>query len=358
MLKSISIQDFRCFAGASWAPGSGRHILVGDNGAGKTSVLEAIYFLATTRSFRSSRLADCVRWQHDGFWVSGRLEGDRGTELVASWKPGGGQRLVNGKSAPLSDYLAVLPAFSWSTRDNPLLDGEPEARRRLLDQGIVSKKPLEVEVLSRYRRVLVAKRRLLADGGGTSSGDTLESWNRLLAEFGNELIRLRYTYLSELQAALAETLIESGIELQPVELRYRPNPESGAESVEGFLRALELERKSELRRRRSLVGPHRDRLEIRWGMSDIGRSASAGERKLFGLVLTAARRRALRAGGREPIILLDDLDATLDGPHLEAAWRLFDNVPQVVASSADPATGRRFNGVSSWCLKDGRIEPL
>lgn len=266
--------------------------------------------------------------------------------------------MVNGKSAALSEYLAVLTAFSWSTRNDPLLDGEPESRRRLLDQGIVSKKPLEVEVLSRYRRVLEAKRRLLGEGGGSGPDDTLESWNRLLAEVGHELIRLRTTYVSELQSALNDTLIENRIELQPVELHYRPNPESGGESVDGFLRALELERGRELRRKRSLVGPHRDRLEIRWGMSDIGRAASAGERKLFGLVLTAARRRILLASGREPIILLDDLDATLDTPHLESAWRLFEAVPQVVASSADPETGHRLEGVKSWRLRNGRIEPL
>ena len=93
-------------------------------------------------------------------------------------------------------------------------------------------------------------------------------------------------------------------------------------------------------------------------MSDIGRSASAGERKLFGLVLTAARRRILVAGGREPIVLLDDLDATLDVRHLEAAWRLFEGAPQVVASSADPKIGSRFEGVETWRLEDGRIEPL
>lgn len=278
--------------------------------------------------------------------------------MVASWRPGGAQRMVNGRNATLGEYLKHLPAFAWSTRDDPLLDGEPESRRRLLDQGIVSKRPIEVEVLSRYRRVLAAKRRLLAEGSGSGPDDTIEVWNRLLAEAGTELILLRSAYVSELQAAFEETLTESRIDLQPVEFLYRPNPVSGAESVTEFGRVLELHRRRELQRRRCLVGPHRDRLEIRWGMADIGRSASAGERKLFGLVLTAARRRVLLATGREPIILLDDLDATLDAPHLESAWRLFEGVPQVVASSANPETGRRFDEVNSWRLKDGRIEPM
>lgn len=277
--------------------------------------------------------------------------------MVASWRPGGARRVINGKEVALGEYLSRLPAFSWSTRDDPLLDGDPESRRRLLDQGIVSKKPLAVEVLARYRRVLMAKRRLLAEGGESGPDDSISAWNQLLAEAGYELIRLRSAYVSELQSAFDETLAENGIELQPVDFRYRPNPAAGAESVADFLEALERERSRELRRKRSLVGPHRDGLEIRWGMADIGRSASAGERKLFGLVLTAARRRVLLAAGREPIILLDDFDATLDVHHLEGAWRLFEGMPQVIASSANPETGRRLAGVTSWRLRGGRIEP-
>lgn len=248
--------------------------------------------------------------------------------------------------------------MAWSTRDDPLLDGEPASRRRLLDQGIVSRKPLEVEVLSRYRRVLTAKRKLLAQGQESGSQETLTSWNKLLAAAGSELIALRKTYAEELQSAFEQTVKEHGIDLRPVDLVYRPSPSFDlASSQEFFLEALERERGSELRRRRCLMGPHRDRLEIRWGVADIGRSASAGERKLFGLVLTAARRKVLLASGREPILLLDDLDATLDGSRLAAAWRLFEDVPQVFATSAEALPGRDFSAVTRWRLEDGRIEP-
>lgn len=323
---------------------------------GKTSVLEAIYFLVTTRSFRSSRLIDCLRWKRESFWVRGTLEGARGDELLASWSPKGSKRDVNGKPAALSDYLSRCSAIAWSTRDDPLVDGEPGARRRLLDQGIVSKKPLAVEVLSRYRKVLAAKRKLLAEGRESSPDDTMASWNALMARAGCELIALRRAQSSELQAAFEEILREKGIDLRAVEFRYRPSPElePGAGERE-FLEALERERGRELRRRRSLVGPHRDRLEIRWGGSDIGRSASAGERKLFGLVLTAARRRVLQAGGREPIVLLDDLDATLDGSRLESAWRLFEDCPQLFGTSADPDVARGISAVGRWRLEGGDI---
>ncbi len=357
LLQSLTIQDFRCLEGLSWSPGPGQHVLVGSNGVGKTSVLEAVYFLATTKSFRTASLADCLRWRQREFWVRGQLVGERGAELLASWKTGGTARQLNGKSATFGEYLGRVSALSWSAKDDRLIDGDPASRRRLLDQGVFAKKPLEVGLLTRYRRVLTAKRRLLSKAGNAAV-DSLESWNELLAEAGHALVRLRAEHVAELGAAFDQVLRESGIEARPVEFRYRPNPEKGVESVESFRRELALAGERELAQKRALVGPHLDRLEIRWGGADIARSASAGERKLFGLVLTAARRRVLLAAGREPILLLDDLDAALDQDRLESVWRLFESAPQVLMTSADPGTGGRIRGVSRWHMHGSGIEPL
>lgn len=357
LLQSVSFQDFRCLGGSSWSPGAGRHVIVGANGAGKTSILEAIYFLATTKSFRTGRLADCLRWGAQEYRVAGRLLGERGDELAASWGRGRTVRQVNGKSSPLRDYLGRVTALSWSASDERVLDGDPSLRRRLLDQGVVSRKPLEVEALTGYRRVLSAKRRLLATGGGVSP-ENLEPWNELLAKAGHQLLVLRHGYVEELEQALVETVAESGVALPRVALRYRPNPSGGMESVEGFRTALESVLERELRQRRVLAGPHLDRLEIGWGGADIGRSASGGERKLFGLALTAARRRVLLAAGRDPIVLLDDLDAALDSGRLASVWGLLDGAAQVFMTSARSDTGSRVSGVTGWRLEDGRIDRL
>lgn len=266
-------------------------------------------------------------------------------------------RQVNGKSSPLRDYLGRVTALSWSASDERVLDGDPSLRRRLLDQGVVSRKPLEVEALTGYRRVLSAKRRLLATGGGVSP-ENLEPWNELLAKAGHQLLVLRHGYVEELEQALVETVAESGVALPRVALRYRPNPSGGMESVEGFRTALESVLERELRQRRVLAGPHLDRLEIGWGGADIGRSASGGERKLFGLALTAARRRVLLAAGRDPIVLLDDLDAALDSGRLASVWGLLDGAAQVFMTSARSDTGSRVSGVTGWRLEDGRIDRL
>ena len=273
--------------------------------------------------------------------------------LTASWKTGGASRQVNGKNVALSGYLAVLPALSWSAQDNPLLDGERRARRRLLDQGVVAKKPLSVEVLAQYRQILAAKRSLLMRG----SSESLEPWNQLLAEAGHQLIRLRHAYAAQLERAFTDIVAELGIELPTIRLRYQPNPTEG-NSLEEFVRVLSAAERTERQRQRALLGPHRDDLRIDWGSADISRVASTGERKLFGLILTAARRRVLAASGSEPLILLDDLDAALDRQRLVELWQLFVGLPQVVVSSADRDLGSLLGQAQSWAVEAGRIEAL
>lgn len=302
-------------------------------------------------------MADCLHWDRDQFWVRGRLEGERGPELVASWRRSGATRQVNGKTVAFGDYLGQLAVLSWSARDDRVVDGEPSLRRRLLDQGVVAKKPHEVETLSEFRSVLNAKRRLLGLTDRTAIA-SLESWNELMARFGHQLARLRSEYVSDLRTAFHDILEDTEVGLRPVDFEYRASPEEGAESIESFRSALNTARNRELTQQRALVGPHRDRLRIVWGGADIARSASAGERKLFGLVLTAARQRVLQAAGREPILLLDDLDAGLDVERLSSVWELFDAAPQVFITSADASTGRGIPGLSAWRLTDARIAPV
>ncbi len=122
-----------------------------------------------------------------------------------------------------------------------------------------------------------------------------------------------------------------------------------------LLAALEKARAEERRQRRPLVGPHRDELEVRWRGRGLRRAASAGEKKLLGLALTAARGRVLVADGREPIHLLDDADADLDRHRLAGAWELFRGAGQLLASSHRCEIWADFEGVRRWRLEGGRM---
>lgn len=352
MLTRITFRRFRNLVDATWEPAPGALLLYGGNGAGKTSLLEAIYVLATTRSFRASRLTECRRHGEAGFELQGRVEGAQRTDLAVAWEAGGRTRAVNQSAGSLAEHLGVQPVVSWTAADGELLGGPPSVRRRFLDQGIIGMRPAAIEAVARYRRALEQKRELVA-----RRGRGLEAWNEVLAAAAVELVSLRAAFVDALAAELERVIAASGVELPPVTLSYRPSPKEALEGTEALLRALAEVSARELDTGMALLGPHRDELEIRWGDHALKTTASAGERKLVGLALTAARAAVLARLERAPLVLLDDLDAELDPQRLEAAWWLFSGAGQVVATTSRRELWERLEVSRAWSVAKGRIGP-
>ena len=293
-----------------------------------------------------------MRHGREGFELSGRVVSDRRTDLSFSWSRTDRIRLLNGSASSLAAYLDVLPVVAWTSADNELLTGPPRIRRRFLDQGVVGLRPVAIEVISRYRRALEQKRELLASGGRG-----LRSWNEVLAAPAAELISLRREYLGLLAGVLEEVMGQKGLGIEPPELRYRVTPASMEEGQEAVLEALEGARRREVETRTPLIGPHRDDLELLWGEKAIRAVASAGERKLVGLGLVAARGRVLAQRGRDPLYLLDDLDAELDKEHLERVRELFSSSSQVIVTSSRAGVWDGWEGLGRWRISGGETRP-
>lgn len=351
-LSLVHSRGFRNLEELSWQPSGGSHLLLGDNGAGKTSLLEAIYVLATTRSFRAARLTECTRHGEAGFRLAGEASGDGLTALEIDFGSDGLSRRVNGGAASLKEHLAVLPVVSWTASDLEWIAGAPLERRRLIDRGLVGSRPAAIESLARYRQALDQKRELLSRRGGE-----LDAWDEVLAAAADELIRRRREHVERLDQSLRQVLAESELELPEISLAYRPSPARGGRGVERTLAAIREARPSELERGTPLVGPHRDELEIRWGGHTARRVASAGERKLLGLAITAARARLLQEAGRSPLLLLDDLDAELDGRRLAVVWSFFERFDQVFLTSNRASVWEPFDIGTSWTLTCGKLSP-
>jgi recombinational DNA repair ATPase RecF len=386
VLSHFTARGFRNLEPLELEPAPGSHLLLGGNGAGKTSLLEAIYVLATTRSFRAGQLVDCVAHGANELALWGEVITDRRAALAVSVREGVRQRSVNGKPTPLMDHLAVLPVVAWAAVELGVLVGAPGARRRFMDRGVVASRPAALETLGRYREALRQKRELLArDGAG------IEIWNELLAATAAEVIRLRAAYVDALRVELASVLAEvgevreisggpgaagagggaisavppsspaagevlfgggglaagaalgtgahagtpgtgptagqpggsTGLRLAEIELRYHPSPPQGLEGPAAIAAVLDKAIDRERRRQQPLLGPQRDELEILWGGHELRRVASAGERKALSLLLLAAHGRVVEAAGRQPVYLLDDADAELAPSSVAAVWSVF-----------------------------------
>jgi len=349
LLSELRLENFRNLESLVWNPAPGPQLLLGGNGVGKTSLLEAVYLLATTRSFRTTQVAECVRHGASRFELQGEVEGAARTHLLVRWVDKERSRRVNGNTTSLSEHLAVLPIVAWTGKDTEILTGPPALRRRFLDRGVLGCRSDGLAVLARYRKILAQKRQALLN-----RDRTLGLWNELLAQAAVTLMEHRRAYVDQLRQEVAEVLESCSLGLPAISLEYKPSFTTEVNAEEAYARLEKLERQ-ELALQRPLVGPHRDDLVILWGEQALRGVASAGERKVLGLALISAHGRVLSRVGRTPIYLLDDADTELAADTLQAIWKAFEGPVQVLASSNRPDVWKDLSIATVWHLEKGRF---
>ena len=196
----------------------------------------------------------------------------------------------------------------------------------------------------------------------------LDTWNTLLASAAAEVVAPRFVYTRRLEARLGEVLEEAALPFPEIALRYRPSPalelpvdDAGGGVDRPALQEAILERlrgsaAAEVRRGQPLLGPHRDDLEVLWGGHPVRSTVSAGERKALWLLLTAAHGRALAAADREPVYLLDDLDAELSAATLARVWSVFAGGRQLLVTSNRPSVWEGLEMDHRSRLRRGGLE--
>jgi DNA replication and repair protein RecF len=328
-------------------------LLSGVNGAGKTSLLEALYLAATGRSFRTHLPTGCVRRGAAGFHVAATAGEQPRRELALSFAEAGRARTLDGKSAPLAEHIAAQPVLAWTQADHELLTGPPALRRRWLDRALVHLEPGMLDAFARHERALGAKRALLAAGRG---GD-LEPWNRLLARHGAQLAGGRARLVASLSAGVAAAAERSGLAFATMTVAYRPSPPEALAGEAELARAFAAAAAAERRRGRPLVGAQHDELEVRLAGEPARSGASAGERKALALLLLAALAARMAAAGREPALLVDDADAELDAERLAALLELFSPFAQALFTTSRPALFAAGAGIAHQRVAGGGVRP-
>jgi len=316
-LDSLQVQDFRNIERAELTLSPRATVLAGDNGQGKTNLLEAVYFLATLRPLRAHRLAELVRFGAPFAQVEAWADGPGGRRrLAVEVADGARQPYLDGKPIEhIDDYFQGLAAVCFSPDDLLLVKAGPELRRRFLDRAAWSRWPAVLAEAREYLRALRARNAALRAG----SREVEESFRGPLLRAAARLLRRRHELLAELSPRLARAFAEiSGPGAPPASLRYRPAsgmPLEGSEEVLaarlGEVLALRLERDAE--KGYTSAGPHMDDLTLALGDHGARTFASQGQQRALVLALKVAEIDNLtEVLGRPPLLLLDDVSSELD----------------------------------------------
>ena len=322
LLQKLWLTDFRSYESAELALVPGLTAVLGDNGQGKSNLLEAVGWLATLSSFRGAPTEALVRVGASQAVL--RAEGERerrATLIEAELVPSGRNRVLVGKQrlARARDLLGVLRVSVFAPDDLELVKGGPSGRRAYLDDTLVALHSRYDAVRSDVEKVLRQRGALLKQVHGRlddSAALTLDVWDAKLAEAGEELARLRASLCDRLAPVLEASYaaVAVGAEARAaVGLRYE-------RSWGGSLAdALAAGRADDLRRAANLVGPHRDELVLSVGGLPARTHASQGEQRSLALGLRLAAHEVVRATtGSPPVLLLDDVFSELDVQRADA----------------------------------------
>jgi len=305
-LAHLRLRDFRNYArlDVDFAPGF--HLLLGDNAQGKTNILEAIYLMATLRSFRGVGGAPMIRHGAKGYFVGGNLVGQGEHEIKMYWSARERKLTLDGQPVKrLADYFGTLRTVVFCTEDLQLVKGTARARRRFLDLLLAQTQPGYLSLLQRYMKTVRNRNVLLKQHVVDEA--TLESFSAELVKLGGEIIRARRELVPKFSplARLAYRRISNDAE----ELRM----EYQASVKNDFAVELAQARARERTFRATLVGPHRDDLQLLQNGQSAAQFGSEGQKRTLAIALKMAQAEFL-AGlhGTPPILLIDDVMGELD----------------------------------------------
>jgi DNA replication and repair protein RecF len=315
MLADLRIRNFRCFESLAVEFGPGFNFFVGRNGQGKTSILEAACVLLRLQSQRSSTLAPAIRFGENAFGVSGRLDEHRLEFRYSTLRRK--VSLDEVEQRTLGEYLRLGRVVSFANTDIELVRGGSDSRRRYLDFLGTQIEPLYRSSLRAYERALRSRNALLKSGQPRPR--EIAAYDLPLIEHGRKLGEMRSRLVEGLAPPAADAHRQISGTAESLTLRFAPG------NREDFADDLANSQAKELRLRQTVVGPHRDDIELIVEGKNAQQYASEGQQRTVAIALKIAQaRRFQMEEGAPPLLLLDDIFGELDPARRNA---LLANLP-------------------------------
>lgn len=334
VVEALSIRSFRNLREADVSLGARFNVVSGDNGQGKTSLLEALYVVLTSRSFRATKIEESITFGETSSVVRARVvDGDLARTQAVSLRRGGRDLSVDGKRPKSASGFATLsPVVVFHPGELSLSSGSGSERRRLLDRVALFATPAAGDELARYTRA-VRSRQASLEARGPSASD-LSEWEELSARHGARVVEARLRAVESLSAVTLATFSELMPEAE-LALEYVA---TAPLSEEAFAARLREGRAVDARRGSASIGPHRDDLRLVLGGRPARRTASQGQHRALVLALKMAELAAVGAlTDARPVLLLDDVSSELDRDRSTSLFALLSRgAGQVLLSTTRP----------------------
>lgn len=354
-IRYLSLRDFRSWPQLELSLGPGITVFTGQNGYGKTNIVEAVGYMSTLSSHRVSTDAPLVRSGAESARISVTAVNE-GRELSAHLlinphRANQGQINRTRARSP-RELVGIVKSVFFSPEDLFLVKGDPGARRRYLDDLLALRRPALAGMRINYDKILRQKNALLKSasaalrrGYNSSEGQaaltTLDSWDVQLAHSGAALMAARMELVEQLSEHVVSAYANLAPSSRPAAIAYAPRLAASAplptepELLEALLLTeMAQRRRAEVERGAALVGPHRDDVELILGQEPAKGFASHGETWSFALALRLGAYGLLRSEGPDPILILDDVFAELDRQRREALMGIVAQAEQVLITSA------------------------
>ena len=353
-LAHLRLRDFRNYArlDADFSPGF--QLLLGDNAQGKTNILEAIYLVATLRSFRGVGSAQMLRHGQKGYFIGSTVVSQGQHETKLYWSANERTLALDGQPVRrLTDYLGVLRTVVFCTEDLQLIKGSGRNRRRFMDLLLAQTQPTYLPLLQRYAKALRARNALLKQP--MIDPVALESFSRELTLVGDQIIRRRRELVPQFSPIAQQAYQAISNRAEELQLTYLPSVKTD------FTVELAQNLNRERTFRATLIGPHRDDLALQLNGRPAAQFASEGQKRTLATALKMAQAEHLAAlHGSPPVLLIDDIMGELDLKRRSGLMPLLQRAHHAKGQVFMTATAENWpeelgRDVRKWTVSQGRI---
>ena len=343
ILSSIHLKNFRSHKDTQLNFSNQLNYIIGGNGQGKTSILEAIYYLCTTKSSVAKLDNEVVRFRENEFEITGNFREltESTTRLYYSLQENKKYCFQNGKQIPRSaDIIGKFPVVLLAPADHAITQGSPVERRKFIDSIISQASQTYLNFLLDYNKTLRQRSSLLyriKEERRKEFFDELDAWTSKLIYSGTEIIKHRIKFIAEFNIYIKDSYERIMGNAEFPEIKYSYLDENVGDSIEAqFRKQIDAKREDELRRATNLCGPHRDEFVFLINDMNLKNFGSQGQHKTFQTALRFAQFFYLKERtGKTPIFLLDDVFGELDKDRSQKISEYLKNIGQAFITLTD-----------------------